>query len=344
MPFHRVRNFAAVALVAGLPASAQVIPECAAGYSNFRLKPSTGGTQGLNGFFLTGRGILNDRWSLEGDMRSETGTDAAEVHLRQWTFMAGPRYTWTLSPKVEAYAHLMGGLANLRASQGPQIDQDHSAALAPGLGLDVRLSSRFLLRGQVDEVLTRYGSHGQQSLCLSLGVAFRGLRKGATPARPEAPPPAPVALAPAATLVPAPEPPRELPPPAPAAAPIPPPAVRIPAEDSELHFANGKAALTPETRLALARVAELLKKSRGEHALVVTGHASRVGPAGFNQKLSERRAETVAKVLAESGVPAPSIRTIGEGFRSPVASNKTRQGRARNRRVQLELKTREDVH
>jgi len=136
-----------------------------------------------------------------------------------------------------------------------------------------------------------------------------------------APAPAPVAAAPA-TLTPAPEPVRPKP-----------QAITLGADAA---FDTGKAELKPEGQ---ARLDDLAAKLRGVSydSIIVTGHTDNVGGQAANQRLSERRAEAVKSYLASRGVDASKIRTNGRGMASPVADNKTAQGRARNRRVEVEI-------
>ena len=65
------------------------------------------------------------------------------------------------------------------------------------------------------------------------------------------------------------------------------------------------------------------------------GHTDNYGDEGYNQKLSERRAESVAAVFREAGMPAANIEVRGLGMSKPVADNKTRAGRSENRRVAI---------
>ena len=67
----------------------------------------------------------------------------------------------------------------------------------------------------------------------------------------------------------------------------------------------------------------------------VVGHTDNVGDAGYNQGLSERRANAVADILLDAGIPFARIRTIGRGEAQPVGSNLTAEGRAQNRRVEI---------
>jgi len=72
--------------------------------------------------------------------------------------------------------------------------------------------------------------------------------------------------------------------------------------------------------------------------VIATGHTDSVGSDAYNQKLSERRAAAVKDYLASKGIPAAKITTIGKGESQPVATNKTAEGRQKNRRVDIEFK------
>lgn len=65
------------------------------------------------------------------------------------------------------------------------------------------------------------------------------------------------------------------------------------------------------------------------------GHTDNVGGAAFNRDLSTRRAAAVRTYLANAGVPADRLSSIGLGFDKPVASNDTQAGHAENRRVEI---------
>jgi len=69
----------------------------------------------------------------------------------------------------------------------------------------------------------------------------------------------------------------------------------------------------------------------------VTGHTDSTGPAEYNQKLSEKRANSVKTYLESKGIEADRIHATGMGEENPTASNKTREGRAENRRVEMEI-------
>ena len=72
--------------------------------------------------------------------------------------------------------------------------------------------------------------------------------------------------------------------------------------------------------------------------IIATGHTDSIGTDAYNQKLSERRATSVKEYMVSKGVSAAKITTLGKGETQPVATNKTKEGRAKNRRVDIEFK------
>lgn len=86
----------------------------------------------------------------------------------------------------------------------------------------------------------------------------------------------------------------------------------------------------------VAEFAGFLKESPAYNATIV-GHTDSTASDKYNQKLSERRANIVKAVLLDQGIAADRLKTRGEGEKMPVASNTTKQGRAENRRIEVEL-------
>lgn len=84
----------------------------------------------------------------------------------------------------------------------------------------------------------------------------------------------------------------------------------------------------------LAAVANSLQRYPSSTVQII-GHTDADGDAVYNQRLSERRANAVADVLSENGVPFSRLQTFGQGEAQPVASNLTVDGKARNRRVEI---------
>jgi len=102
-----------------------------------------------------------------------------------------------------------------------------------------------------------------------------------------------------------------------------------------IYFDTGKADLKPESEPTLAEIAKLLQRNP-QLKLHVVGHTDSVGELAMNMDLSKRRAQAVVLALTtQHGIAAARLRPEGVGPLSPVASNKTEEGRAQNRRVEL---------
>lgn len=127
---------------------------------------------------------------------------------------------------------------------------------------------------------------------------------------------------------------------APAAAPAPAPAPVPTAEkvsfEADAFFDFDKAVLKPEGKTKLDDVAAKSKDVDLE-VIIAVGHTDSIGSDAYNQKLSIRRAEAVKAYLVSKGVPADRVYTEGKGESQPVADNKTAEGRAKNRRVEIEV-------
>jgi OOP family OmpA-OmpF porin len=102
----------------------------------------------------------------------------------------------------------------------------------------------------------------------------------------------------------------------------------------QVQFAFNSAELTDEGRATLDEVAETLTRLKFISGTVI-GHTDSIGTEEFNQRLSERRAATVAQYLEAKGVAPGRLAVSGKGESQPIADNATREGRALNRRVVL---------
>jgi outer membrane protein OmpA-like peptidoglycan-associated protein len=104
-----------------------------------------------------------------------------------------------------------------------------------------------------------------------------------------------------------------------------------------VNFQFDSADLTPDGRDRVNQIASILNRQASNRRVAVEGHASRESAAqeAYNQRLSERRAETVAEALGRDGVQTSQISSRGLGTRSPIASNETEDGRQQNRRVEV---------
>jgi outer membrane protein OmpA-like peptidoglycan-associated protein len=105
--------------------------------------------------------------------------------------------------------------------------------------------------------------------------------------------------------------------------------------DDSVKFKNASAKLTPEAEQRLADFADKLKNDNRNVYLEIQGHTDARGPNTLNTRLGEERAEAVRLFMNQHGVPLNRMSTISYGKADPVADNKTRTGRAQNRRVVL---------
>jgi len=107
---------------------------------------------------------------------------------------------------------------------------------------------------------------------------------------------------------------------------------------SDVSFKFDSAKLLAAGKATLNRIAgEILAEEAYVVEVVIVGHTDSSGPQRYNQKLSERRAKSVADYLIAKGVPAAKVKQMGKGELEPVASNKTRAGRKQNRRVVIDV-------
>jgi len=107
---------------------------------------------------------------------------------------------------------------------------------------------------------------------------------------------------------------------------------------SDILFEFGKADLKQELKENLAEIAAILKNLLTDSHVIVEGHTDNVGSAASNKKLSEQRASGVMKYLIERGVDKKRLKSVGYGLEKPVADNSTKEGQAKNRRVELVIK------
>jgi OmpA-OmpF porin, OOP family len=155
------------------------------------------------------------------------------------------------------------------------------------------------------------------------------------PPKPEpkpAPPPAPKP-APPPEPKPAPKPEPEKPKPEPEK---PKPVAEKVTFAADVLFDFDKAVVKPEGK---SKLDDLANKVRGVNLEVVIaiGHADSIGSDTYNQRLSVRRAESVKAYLVSKGIEPNRVYTEGKGEKQPVADNKTSDGRAKNRRVEIEV-------
>ena len=105
--------------------------------------------------------------------------------------------------------------------------------------------------------------------------------------------------------------------------------------DDSMKFGVSKASLSPEAQARLDAFIDKLKTDNRNVYLEIQGHTDATGPDSLNKRLGEERAEAVRLFMNQHGVPLNRMSTISYGKKDPVADNKSRTGRAQNRRVVL---------
>lgn len=105
---------------------------------------------------------------------------------------------------------------------------------------------------------------------------------------------------------------------------------------SDILFDTGKADLKPAAQTNINQLAAIMKKYP-ENVLTVKGYTDDTGSAMVNNPLSEMRAKSVSAQLIAAGVPAQTVTSVGMGAANPVDPAKTKEARAKNRRVEIEI-------
>jgi len=136
------------------------------------------------------------------------------------------------------------------------------------------------------------------------------------------------ALVPAAAPAPAPAPAAPVPPVAPIASKV--------TFAADAFFDFDKSVLKPEGR---AKLDDLVSKIGGINleVIIAVGQTDSIGSDAYNQRLSVRRAEAVKAYLVSKGIERNRVYTEGKGEKQPIADNRTKEGRAKNRRVEIEV-------
>ena len=288
-----------------------------------------------------------DRWGLDlRALRSDLEADvpgaptAAQTHLLAsglFNFRPGAE-NW--------YPYLAAGIGGTNV-ENPYSGKGEATTrfnYHGGVGVMGKLAEHLLLDLSAKAVRVELPTSRTEYLAtLGLGYTWGGGRHAApvpVPVPVPAPAPAPEPMPESKPEPVAPPPPPVPEPPKEEAKPVPPPPApaKIVLDEAVLHFANGKADLGPEAVLAIQKVAEGLKAYQGDYTLEVSGHTSSVGSKALNKALAKRRADAVAKVLEGAGIPASKVDTVGVGPDKPIADNKTREGQAKNRRVEIDVK------
>ena len=201
-----------------------------------------------------------------------------------------------------------------------------SAALATAAGAQSvdnwRAADGTVWKNGTNELCWRDAGWTPATAAANCDGAIKPVAPAPAPAAAPRPAPAPAAAAPAAA-------------PRPAPAPQPPAATKV-TYAADAFFDFNKSVVKPEGK---AKLDDLVGKVKGINLEVViaVGHTDSVGGDAYNQKLSVARAEAVKAYLVSKGIEKNRVYTEGKGKSQPVADNKTNEGRAKNRRVEIEV-------
>ncbi len=260
----------------------------------------------------SGNGVLNGQAAFRGVNLDLLG----QLPLSQRLSLlgrVGMHYTKT---NTEFSGNRLLGSTNTHASE-----RKLNAKL--GLGLEYKFSEALALRGEVERYRLNdaVGNRGDADL-YSVSLVYKlGRPASATPAYQPAP-----EVAPVVTMA----------PPLIEAKPAPAPVSEKVSFASEALFDFDQSTLKPQGKAALDQLLGQLNGMDLE-VIVTVGHTDAVGPDAYNQKLSQRRAEAVKAYLVAQGVETNRVYTEGKGETQPVADNTTAAGRAKNRRVTVEV-------
>ena len=229
---------------------------------------------------------------------------------------AGVQYT-------KARTHFSGNVLNAVSNLNPPNEGRRHGKL--GLGVEYKFTEALAARAEIERYRVTDGVQNNGDIHLtSLSLVYKFGR----PAKAAYVAPAPVVeAAPAPVAAPA---------PAPAPAPEPVPTSEKVSFSAEALFDFDKAIVKPEGKAALD---EFMSKLEGVNTevMIAVGHTDAVGTNAYNDKLSLRRSEAVKAYLVSKGLDPARLYTEGKGETQPVADNESAEGRAKNRRVTIEV-------
>jgi outer membrane protein OmpA-like peptidoglycan-associated protein len=101
-----------------------------------------------------------------------------------------------------------------------------------------------------------------------------------------------------------------------------------------INFDTGKSDIKPESQAVVEQIAKLLSDNPNL-SISIEGHTDSVGTPAANKTLSEQRARAVMSAVVKTGIPAGRLSAVGWGQEKPLADNRTEEGRAKNRRVEI---------
>ena len=289
----------------------------------------------LNDYFSLEGGYFNlgksgfTAFANPGSLRGEVGFQGVNLDVlgrlnltERFSLFArlGIHYT-------EAKAHFTGDRLYAITNPNPS---EKKANGKVGLGLEYKMSEAWAMRGEVERYRVSDGVQNRGDVDFySLNLVYKMGRPAPEPRRSYTPTPEPKPVAEPLVIT--------------ETMPVAKPIVSKPVPVSEkINFSAealfdfDKSVVKSEGKLALDQMLSSLQNMNTE-VMVTVGHADSIGSDAYNQALSLRRAEAVKAYLISRGIAAERVYTEGQGERAPIADNTTIEGRAKNRRVIVEV-------
>ena len=260
---------------------------------------------------------FNDWFSLEGGYNylgnSKEHTAGQQVKTQLQNGELSTKLDWNLGSNWNLFGKVGGSYNYVDQKEGDYNGSEENWSLMLGAGVEYQINHNWRLRTEYQwfNNVGEYRTTGNADVnYLSVGISYYF---GSA---------APAAVATTAAVV------AE---PAPVAEPL--PAVTL----SKGAFANDSAELTPDAKTTLDEAAKNLNENPETNADVI-GYTDSTGSAEYNQKLSEKRAQSASEYLKTQGVEESRVNTVGKGEANPIADNSTAEGREQNRRVEVYYK------
>ncbi|WP_430397783.1 OmpA family protein [Ferrovibrio sp.] len=342
---------AALAVMAMQPAVAQTngwytgLAGGAAWTDDTKVRNAPGGPAAVEhdpGFAVLGKlGYGFGEVRVEGELgyRQNDGKGANNVDLNTWSMFGNVLYDFAGMGSFVPYVGFGVGMQNIGAEgtvSGARFDDSAWAPAVQGIiGANYALSDNWLVgadyryitgaRAKFDSNTANVDAKsGNQNHVVTVGFTYRF---GA---------PAPAPKPTPAVAAPPPPPPPPAPAPAVQAPPPPPPPARLP-ETYVVFFAFDKSDISPVASQVLDRaIADF--RATGSTRVVIEGHTDRSGKDAYNQRLSERRAKSVADYLTAKGVAGSAIQTAGFGETRPRVPTADGERNEENRRAEIFLR------
>ncbi len=330
------KKLLSVALLAGLgvaqAASAQEFDDrwYLTGSTGFNLQDSDRGTSDTPHVGLGLGKFISPNWSVDGELNYQLPNFNAnrDQNWSQYGISIDLRRHF-ISEGRDWNPYALFGLGYQRAEEefdafpspnSPGRREDGNLAAKVGLGLQTTFDSRVAVRTELayrvdfdDRSVNAPNESSFGDVLASVGVI---IPLGPKPVAPVVAPP---------------------PPPPPVVTPPPPPPTAISIDLTGVNFDFDKSTLRPDAVVILGEAVEILKRYP-ELRVEVAGHTDSIGTAAYNQGLSERRAKTVYDYLTSNGIDSSRLLgPVGYGLTRPIDTNSTREGRARNRRTELNV-------